>query len=163
AIDTGLSAVSVSASGLIALRAGAASRHQLQWFDRHGRSLGTLGDPDESNLSSPHVSPDGRFIAVYRVLNGNNDVWILDGSRMTRLTTHPESDRFPIWSPDGRAVIFESNRSGTRQLYMTSVETKVEHVLLASTQNTVPLSWSSDGRFVLYAEVGTEIASNFDL
>jgi Tol biopolymer transport system component len=147
----------------MALRAGAASRHQLQWFDRHGRSLGTLGDPDESGLSAPRVSPDGRFIAVYRVVNGNTDVWILDGSRMTRLTTDPALDRYAIWSPDSREVIFESNRSGTRQLYMTSLETRVEHLLLDSKQDTVPMSWSSDGRYALYAAVGTEIASNFDL
>src|SRR5262249_19899514 len=157
------SAVSGSATGLIALRAGAQSRHQLQWFDRHGRSLGTVGDPDESNLSSARVSPDGRFIAVSRVLNGNGDVWILDGSRMTRLTTDAALDRFPIWSPDSSAVIFDSNRSGTRRLYMTSVETKVEHELLASTKDMVAQSWTSDGRFVLYAEVGTDAASNFDL
>ncbi len=163
AIDTGMSAVSTSATGLMALRAGAASRRQLQWFDRHGRSLGTLGDPDESSLVAPRVSPDGRFIAVYRVVNGNTDVWILDGSHKERLTTDPALDRFAIWSPDSRAVIFDSNRSGIRRLYMTSVGTKEEHELLASTHDVVAQSWSSDGRFVLYAEVGTASTGDFDL
>ena len=38
--------VSVSASGLVAYRAGGASRHQLTWFDRSGKALGTMGAPD---------------------------------------------------------------------------------------------------------------------
>ena len=47
---TGSAAVAVSASGLVAYRAGAASRRQLTWRDRTGTVLGTLGAPDENNL-----------------------------------------------------------------------------------------------------------------
>ena len=44
------SAVSVSAAGLVAYRAGGANRRQLAWFDRSGKALGTMGAPDENSL-----------------------------------------------------------------------------------------------------------------
>jgi hypothetical protein len=64
--------VSVSA-GLVAYRAGGANRRQLAWFDRSGKALGAMGAPDENNLSSPSVSPDGRRVAVWRTVQGNAD------------------------------------------------------------------------------------------
>jgi Tol biopolymer transport system component len=158
----GMSAVSASASGLLALRSGSAKR-QLQWFDRGGRPLGVVDDPDEASLTSPRLSPDGKLVAVYRTVNANADVWVLDGSHKTRITTDPLMDRFPIWSPDGRSLIFESNRSNLRQLYMTDLETRVEHPLPSTTHNVVPQSWSSDNRFVLYAEQGPARPGDFDL
>jgi Tol biopolymer transport system component len=161
AIEGLMSAISASANGLIAFRAGVASRRQLQWFDRHGESLGTLGDPDESDLSDPRVSPDGRLVAVYRSVKGNSDLWLFDGPRATPLTTKPAEDRLPTWSPDGSAVIFESNRSGTRQLYMKQIGiNSPEEPILPSKTSVIPQSWSADGRFLLYDEIEN---GNYDL
>jgi hypothetical protein len=67
-------AVSVSASGLVAYRAGGANRRQLAWFDRSGKALGAMGAPDENNLNNPKVSPDGPSY------ERNNDI-TLDGKR----------------------------------------------------------------------------------
>src|SRR5204863_968691 len=54
----GGTAVSVTAAGLVAYRAGTATgRTQLAWFDRSGKALGTLGTPDENRLSNPRLSP----------------------------------------------------------------------------------------------------------
>jgi dipeptidyl aminopeptidase/acylaminoacyl peptidase len=98
---TAASAVSVSAAGLVAYRPGGENR-QLAWFDRSGKALGTMGAPDERGLSSPRLSPDGRRVAVNRSVQGNADIWLLDGARTSRLTFDPALDGFPVWSPDGR-------------------------------------------------------------
>ena len=119
AIDgtTFASAVSVSAAGLVAYRSGGANRRQLTWFDRAGKALGTVGAPDENDLTAPRLSPDGRRVAVYRTVQGNTDIWLLDADRTTRFTFDPSLDRFPIWSPDGSRIVFDSNRKGHRDLY----------------------------------------------
>ena len=119
AFDTtfNVSAVSVSATGLVAYRTGAASRRQLTWFDRAGRTLGTMGAPDENNLSSPNLSPDGRRVAVSRTVQGNQDIWLIDGTRTSRFTFDAALDRFPIWSPDGSQIVFDSDRKGQRDIY----------------------------------------------
>src|SRR5205085_3465206 len=59
-----VSAISVSATGLVAYRTGVARRRQLTWVDRTGHTVGTLGPPDDSNLTNPTLSPDGQRVVV---------------------------------------------------------------------------------------------------
>ena len=56
-------ALTETAPGLIAYRTSAGSR-QFRWFDRSGRFLGGVGTPDDSQQSSPRLSPDERTVAV---------------------------------------------------------------------------------------------------
>jgi eukaryotic-like serine/threonine-protein kinase len=85
---------SISASGLVVYRSVLATRRQLVWYDRSGKALGTAGAPDENDLSNPELSPDGRRIAIDRAVQGNTDVWILDGPRMSRFTFNTRSTVF---------------------------------------------------------------------
>ncbi len=142
------SAVAVSATGVVAYRAGSASRRQLTWVDRTGKVLGTLGAPDEHILLSPRVAPDGRRVAVQRTVQGNTDLWLLDGARTSRLTFDAGGDRVPIWSPDGRRIVFDSDRTGVRDLYGKDASgAGVEARLVASAQPKFATDWSADGRF----------------
>ena len=151
--NTNVGAFSVSAAGLVAYRPGGADRLQLRWFDRAGKALGTLGAPDEESprLSSPRVSPDGRRVAVSRAVQGNADIWLLDGARTSRFTFDAAPDRNLIWSPDGSRIVFESDRKGTRNLYVKSSSgAGGEELLLESPQGKIMTDWSADGRFILY-------------
>jgi dipeptidyl aminopeptidase/acylaminoacyl peptidase len=144
------SAVSASTNGLVAYRPGSASRRQLGWFDRSGKALGTAAAADESGLNSPRLSPDGRRVAVWRGAQGNSDIWLLDGTRMSRFTFEAALDRWPIWSPDGSRIVFDSVRQG-RQLYVKpSSGDGGEELLLESSQEKIASDWSADGRFILY-------------
>jgi eukaryotic-like serine/threonine-protein kinase len=147
-------AVSVSTSGLVAYRAGVGNRRQLTWFDRSGKALGAMGAPDENNLSALRVSPDGRRVAVSRTVQGNADIWILDGTRTTRFTFDPSVDVFPIWSPDGSRIVFQSNRKGQGDLYQKpSSGAGLEELLVGSPQDKLATDWSADGRFIFYLSV----------
>ena len=151
--------MSVSAAGLVAYRAGGASRRQLAWFDRSGKALGTLGAPDENGLNAPSVSPDGRRVAVFRTVQGNTDIWLLDGTRTSRFTFDAALDRFPIWSPDGSRIVFDSNRKGHRDLYQKSSSgAGAEELLVESPQDKVATDWSADGRFILYHSIDPQTA-----
>jgi dipeptidyl aminopeptidase/acylaminoacyl peptidase len=76
-------------------------------------------------VSDPVPSPDGSRIAFtlrdtdYDANRGRTDVWVAaaDGSSVTRLTTHPDNDSDPQWSPDGRWIYFLSSRSGSSQVW----------------------------------------------
>ncbi|MBP7050750.1 MAG: S9 family peptidase [Phycisphaerae bacterium] len=71
-------------------------------------------------ISDPQISPDGKHVAfVVRETDleanrGRTDLWLvsIDGTGLRRLTSHPDADSNPRWSPDGRTVWFLSSRSG---------------------------------------------------
>jgi Tol biopolymer transport system component len=147
-----IGAFSVSATGLIAYRAGRAPSRQLTWFDRSGKILGKLGAPDDS-LADPHLSSDGRRVAVDRIVQSNTDIWLLDAYRTTRLTFDAAPDTRPIWSPDANRIVFDSDRTGKRDLYQKPANgASSEELLVDSPQSQIKNAedWSADGRFILY-------------
>ena len=149
-------AFSVSPSGLIAYRLGPVSeRRQLTWFDRTGRIVGTLGNPDDNQLRNPDLAPDGRRVAVDRVVQGNSDLWIMDAARITRLTFDSKNDTFPSWSPDGTRIAFLSNRKGVNDVYWKASDGAGSEELLHESPTAKTLSdYSPDGRWLLLAENG---------
>jgi Tol biopolymer transport system component len=84
-------------------------------------------------------------------VQGNTDLWLLDGTRTSRFTFDAAVDRFPIWSPDGSRIAFDSTRTGHRDLYQgSSSRAGAEDLLVASPQDKVASDWSAGGRFLLY-------------
>jgi Tol biopolymer transport system component len=65
------------------------------------------------------LSPDGRFIAFDRTIDGNQDIYVLDieGHQLSRLTNSPRSESGPVWSADGKILLFSSDRRGTWDLW----------------------------------------------
>ena len=150
---------SASETGLLLYRQGANSRQQLTWFDRTGKAVGTVGEPDDDLEGYPELSPDGRRVAVDRAVQGNNDVWLIDFLRggIARFTFDAAVDRSPIWSLDGTQVVFSSNRkspgAATFDLYTKpSSGAGAEQLLLESPNQKVPFGWSPDGQILLYRE-----------
>lgn len=155
------SAVTASATGVVAYRTGIASRRQLNWVDQTGKVLATQGNPDESNLRDPRIAPDGRRVAVQRTVQGNTDLWLLDGARASRLTFDAGVDRFLVWSPDSRRLVFDSNRTGVRDLYQKEASgTGEETLLVTSSQTKTATDWSADGRFLLFTSFDPQTAGN---
>jgi Tol biopolymer transport system component len=149
------------APGLVAYRTGAGGQQQLTWVDSSGTARGTVGDPDGS-LVRPRVSPDGRRVVVNRTVQGNTDLWLLDGARTSRLTFDAAGDDWPVWSPDGTRIVFRSRRTGAGDLYQTLTNgAGGEERLVAGDQSMAPSSWSPDGRFLLYQSIDPQTDSDF--
>jgi serine/threonine-protein kinase len=93
----------------------------LVWVDREGRETPLSAPPRAYDL--PRVSPDGSRIVVWAT-DQENDLWIWDMARLslTRLTFAPGVDLFPVWTPDGRRVLFSSSRDGIANLYAQAAD-----------------------------------------
>ena len=98
-------------------------------------------------------------------MNGNTDVWLLDGTRSTRLTFDPQIDARALWSFDGRELMFYSLRSGKLDLYRKSSDgAGAEERLFDSDAGAdrvrVPSSVSRDGRFLLFLGVNDKTGTD---
>jgi Tol biopolymer transport system component len=77
--------------------------------------------------NTTRFSPDGRHIVYARPGSERNlsaDVFVLtsDGKGETRLVDHPANDLAAGWSPDGKWILFLSDRTGTLDLWMIPVK-----------------------------------------
>ena len=103
---------------------------------------------------TPRFSPDGRWIAYSASYEGNIDVFVVPaaGGVPRRLTWHPDPDYVCGWSPDGRRVLFASQRevgnSRSRQLYEVPVEGGLERKVMEAV--AVEGAWSPDGTRLAY-------------
>jgi eukaryotic-like serine/threonine-protein kinase len=150
--STGNGAFAVSDSGLLAYYGGTLAS-DLLLLDRAGRRNAT-GWVDQPFASSVRISPDGqRVIAdVTDPKVGTSDIWSFDllrrvGSRFTAEVTDESS---PIWSPDGRRVVFSSDRAGANDLYVKATDGREDaEVVFARNGPQVATDWSSDSKFLV--------------
>ncbi|HEY3174549.1 MAG TPA: protein kinase [Candidatus Polarisedimenticolia bacterium] len=128
---------------------GQATKRQLAWHDRTGRLLGTLGDPDI--YLGLRLSPDGQRVAVS--IGDPPDIWIYEISRgiRTRLTTHGMSEFGPVWSPDGRRILYLSDRNIASDIFaMPTDGAGREEPVLQTPDFEEPSDWSRDGRLLAF-------------
>jgi Tol biopolymer transport system component len=160
AIGTAIGVFSASQNGILAYQtARGETLSRLQWFTRDGKPDGTLGDP--ADFQQALLSPDGKQAAVTirDQATGTQDLWIFDIARglRTRFTFDPADDVSPLWSPDGSALIFASNRKGHYDLYRKALDgASEEEALLASDGDKYPFAWAAGGRTLIFEEVGKD-------
>jgi Tol biopolymer transport system component len=151
---------SVSQNGALAYMAGGppSRRQELIWVDRSGTPLGVAAAA--AGYHAVRSSPDEKSIAFDRTEEGNTDVWVLDLVRgvPSRITFDPATDNLPIWSHDGRRILWLSRRSGVVDLYIKAASGtgQDEKFTTMGTVNGWATDWSPDGKFVLYQRPGDE-------
>jgi len=109
-------------------------------------------------VADPQISPDGKNV-VYTVttvdLAGNRsstNLWLAPttGGVPQRLTTTDKSDRHPRWSPDGKYILFESNRSGESQLWVIATGGGEARQLTKLASEARGAIWSRDGKQIAF-------------
>ena len=140
---------SVSANGLLVFLPPPTTEAELTWLDRGGRRLGIVGEP--GLFRNLDLSPDGRQVALTKriqrpVVATQTDIWLIDlaTGRATRLTDDPAGDFDPTWSPDGKHIVFNSDRLGLHSLFMRPSNGSGADVSLvkSETDNFTVASWS---------------------
>lgn len=123
--------------------------------DRGGRPQIYLMNADGSNVrrltfegdynAAPAWSPQGDWIAhVCRTGRMGFKLCLTspDGQRRLQLTSGPGIDDSPSWAPDGRHLVFSSNRGGTSHIYMVNIDgTGLEQLTTDGSYHSSP-SWS---------------------
>ena len=131
---------------------------QLCWYDRQGKQLSKLGQPEYA--SAPQLSLDGKRLAL-RLLTqpvGNFEIWVYDLARgLQARTSFSGLTVFgPVWSPDGLelAISHSSPQASGARMYLlqadgTGKEEPLEPPSFESLAN-YPSSWSPSGHLLLF-------------
>ncbi len=131
----------------------------ISWIDRAGKTTPLRSAP--ANWSNPFFAPDGRRIAM-DIFDGTQvDVWIYDWARdaLSRLTFDPSDDREPVWTPDGRWIVFGSTRDAKSafNLYWQRADGAGEAQRLTDSKNSqYPASWHPSGKFLVFVEASSQ-------
>ena len=111
--------------------------------------------------ADPQVSPDGQWVAYVRQWSDPisdrrySNLWLVksDGSSHRPLTSGKYTDASPRWSPDGKRLLYASNKSGMTQLYVRWMDTG-EAQQLTNVQNAPQAAqWSPDGSQVAFLQL----------
>ncbi|HKW24466.1 MAG TPA: protein kinase [Terriglobales bacterium] len=148
---------SASNNGVLILHTGGGtgSGMQLMWFDRSGKSLGQVISGTDL-FPNPAPSPDGLRLAYSLFDSGKADIWVLDLKHQTRtrITFGPHLQGNPVWTPDGKSLIYSSIRvpGGLQHMYKKAADGTggEETVLDTKTSLQIPISVSRDGRYLTY-------------
>ena len=148
---------SVSNAGVLAFWPVATSEsasHELVIYDAAGRAAGSLGTALFRGID---VAPDNTRVAAHIESGTGGDIWLFDIERRSRQRFTFDSAQHstaPVWSPDGRDIVFASLRRGLWGLYRKRANgTEREELLFESATPKAPSSYSPDGRAVLFTNI----------
>jgi serine/threonine protein kinase/WD40 repeat protein len=128
--------------------------YTVQWLDAAGKTQPLLAKPDAAYLR-PSLSPDGNRLAI-----STSDIWVYEWQRdtMTRLTFGPTASIYPIWSPDGRYILYQAPGG----IWWTRSDGSGKPQPLTQSKNAqYPWSFTPDGKRLAFLELSSE--TGFDL
>jgi TolB protein len=116
----------------------------LYLSDADGANVQKLNLPDMGYVIDPAWSPNGQLLAFsWRRPSGNYDIYVMDiaTSQLLELTRDTGRNERPSWAPDGRHIVFESTRTGTRHIWSMLADGSQPRQLTYEGQSESP-SWS---------------------
>ena len=160
---TGAAQYSFSATGSLVYVSGGvqSAQSKLVWVNRNGTEK-PVAAPAHTYLG-PRLSPDGQRVAV-TITEQESQTWLYDLSRetLTRFTFEGNYSPVSVWTPDGKRIVFESNREGPPNLFWQLADGSggLERLTTSEFVNA-PMSWSPDGQLLAFIEVNP--VTGFDI
>jgi Tol biopolymer transport system component len=133
----------------------------IQWMDRAGRR--TPLRATSTNWGNPRFSPDGTRLAV-EINDGKQlAVWVYEWEhdRASQLTLNPAQNQKPVWTPDGRRIVFWSNRDVQQNLYWQRADgTGDAQRLTHSEYPQSAASWHPSGKILAFQETRPQTSAD---
>jgi TolB protein len=118
---------------------------KLFMMNADGTNSAEIDVPDKGYLIDPAWSPNGQLLAFsWRRPEGNYDMYLMDAAthQITEITKDSGRNERPSWAPDGRHIVFESTRGGTRQIWTMLADGSQARQLTTQGHNESP-NWST--------------------
>ena len=135
---------------------GIAGTWVIGWVDRSGKKQPLHNTP--GGYYTPRLSPDGKRLAFTMGASQGFDLWVKDLERDTasRLSFLKSVNNFPVWTPDGKNIIFKSADPASPGLYWVRADGAGEAQRLTDGKmDEFPFSMSPDGKRLAFSAIGT--------
>ena len=167
---TGVANFAIAGDGTLVYARGGGSVFQtglgFQWVGRDGKPQGAVATQVEGPRY-PRLSPDGRRAAVTLGPSNQGNIWVIDlaGAAQPLELTFKNHNTVPIWRPDGKYLVFNSDRDGQRNLYGIPADgSALEPDRLSTSANfQEPEAWSPDGQWILFQEIAPKTRTDLML
>jgi serine/threonine-protein kinase len=133
--------------------AAATAANSIDWMTREGKT--SVLRATKADWANPRFSPDGQKLALEIFDGKHRNIWVYEWARdtLTQLTFDPGQDKAPVWTPDGRLIVFSSDRAkpGTLNLYWVNADGTGEVMRLTdSPEPQYAGSWHPSGKFLVF-------------
>jgi Tol biopolymer transport system component len=157
-------ATSVSVDGTLAYFSSPSMNTQASWYDASGRRTGSLNLPP-GHYETVNIAPDGTHAVFVRSTSPSESaLWLVDLARggAAPLSTGRGRNDTPVWSPDGRHVLFAADRDGPQHLYVKSIDDATPERVLFRSEVLFkgPTAWSPDSKWILMTQLDPDTAQN---
>ena len=131
---------------------------QFEWVDRSGKEISKIGAV--GNYYDGDLSPDESKIVYALQEDGNNsNIWVYDLKRNipTKLTFNETDETWPVWAPDGKSIVYASNKFGTYDVFQKNINGLDEPklVLRNDSGQVGPGCFTSDAKKLLFVSMIT--------
>jgi serine/threonine-protein kinase len=157
-VEQGVANVATASDGTGVYASGrdATGFRHLIWVDRGGTHVARITDQPLELPRYPRLSPDGRRLALTIGPSNAGQIWVYDlaGSVRPFRLTYQDHNLFPIWSANGKRIVFTSRASSDQVLSLPADGSATEPERVIAHQDLgVPRDWSPDGAFILFEEL----------
>ena len=153
----------VDAQGQIAFQSDRDGNPEIYVMDTDGGNQRRLTNHPDNDWF-PSWSPDGKRIVFFSNRDGHVDIirgvpayeiYVMDadGGNQRRLTNDLSDDRSPSWSPDGKRIVFQSDRDGNSDIYVMDADGGNPQNLTENPNEDDNPSWSPDGKRIVFSSV----------
>jgi Tol biopolymer transport system component len=114
---------------------------------------GTGNDHNNEPIKNKEFTP--KFLIEGQIVfqsnfDGDNEIYLLSGMNLKKLTDNSWQDEYPVWSPDGRNIAFMANPQGNYDIFIMNSDGSGITPLTSSASDEKTLAWFPDGKSIIY-------------
>ena len=145
-----------SPNGVLVYQTDASSSTSVQpvWYGRDGKRLALAGPP-RVYIQGVLSTDEKHFAAqIVDIVKGSSDIWLLDltSGILSRITSGSGNKGTPVWSPDGREILFGFRTTSEVDVRRMTIGGGAEQLVQRSTRPVYPGAWLKDGSMLLLGE-----------